>query len=300
MPFPAARGTPSRPGRHGRPTSRRTPSGTGIDVRARHPRAAGRPRRTAASSSLPTAALSDADNVVVATGGEHHPHVPDVARALDPGHPPAALVATTTTPASCSPARCSSSGPASPAPTSRSRSRRPATRPSLSGQVHGEIPRRHRVAPKARLRRCRCCSSWPTTCSRCGRPIGRRMQPVVRTGGAPLVRVKQRGPRPTAGVRHLEARTTGVRGRPARSWPTAPSSTSRTSSGAPASARSSASSTRPSSARTAGRGTTAAWCPTMPGPLLRGAALPARLLLDADRRRGPGRGVHRSRSPHGP
>ena len=26
-----------------------------------------------------------ADNVVVATGGEHHPNVPDVARALDPG-----------------------------------------------------------------------------------------------------------------------------------------------------------------------------------------------------------------------
>jgi putative flavoprotein involved in K+ transport len=45
-------------------------------------------------------------------------------------------------------------------------------------------------------------------------PVGRRARPQIRNGGAPLVRVKLKD-LTDAGVRHLEARTTGVRdGRP--------------------------------------------------------------------------------------
>ena len=45
-------------------------------------------------------------------------------------------------------------------------------------------------------------------------PVGRRMQPVIRAGGAPLLRVKS-ADLTAAGVRHVAARVVGVReGRP--------------------------------------------------------------------------------------
>ncbi|WP_456846345.1 flavin-containing monooxygenase [Cellulomonas sp. P5_C6] len=80
----------------------------------------------------------------------------------------------------------------------------------LAGRVHGELPYggvRGRISALL----------LPTVASHVltvRTPVGRRMQPVVRAGGAPLLRVKQ-ADLAAAGVRHLEARVVEVReGRP--------------------------------------------------------------------------------------
>ena len=128
-------------------------------------------------------------------------------------------------------------------------------------------------------------------------PIGRRMQPEVRDGGAPLVRVK-RADLAAAGVHLTEARTVGgVDGRPELEdgtvldvanvvWCTG--------------FRQDFSLIHPAVTGEDG------WprdeggvVPEMPGPVLRRAALPARLRLDADRRRGPGCAIHRRPHPPG-
>ena len=105
---------------------------------------------------------SRADSVVVATGGEHHPRTPEVARALDPGirqlhssgyHNPSQLLA----------------GPVLVVGAGQSGAdialelAQAGHETWLSGKPSGEIPvdLERRAAGSSR----RCCSSWPTTCS---------------------------------------------------------------------------------------------------------------------------------------
>lgn len=147
-----------------------------------------------------------AHQVVVATGGENHPRTPDFARGLDPGirqlHssdyrrpdqllPGPVLVVG----ASQSGADLALEVAAAGHPT------------WLSGAVHGEVP----VRLDSRRARVALPILWfvaghvLTTRT----PIGRKLQPEIRKGGTPLVRVK-RADLVAAGVTHLEARTVGV------------------------------------------------------------------------------------------
>jgi len=83
----------------------------------------------------------------------------------------------------------------------------------LSGRAHGELPFAVVDTWRARI-------AWPVIVLLAGHlltirtPIGRKVAPVVRRGGAPLLRVRS-SDLARAGVEHHEARTVGVRdGRP--------------------------------------------------------------------------------------
>jgi putative flavoprotein involved in K+ transport len=82
----------------------------------------------------------------------------------------------------------------------------------LSGRVHGEIPFRIDGRPARVIMR----GLWflANRVLTMQTPLGRRMQPEVRAGGGPLLRVK-RADLKAAGVEHTESRVAGVRnGRP--------------------------------------------------------------------------------------
>jgi putative flavoprotein involved in K+ transport len=151
-------------------------------------------------------------NVVVATGGEHHPKKPDFASQLDPGirqlhsseyHNPAQLL-----PGPVLVVGASQSGAdlALEAATTGHET-------WLSGQVKAEIP--FDIAnPRAARAVGPILWFMANHVLTMRTPIGRRMQPKVRAGGAPLVRVK-RTHLDAAGVHRVEARTVGVHdGRP--------------------------------------------------------------------------------------
>jgi putative flavoprotein involved in K+ transport len=148
------------------------------------------------------------DNVVVATGGEHHPRVPDVSSVLDPGirqfhssdyRNPAQLLP----------------GPALVVGLGQSGADVALELAAaghevwLSGKAHGEPP----ITLGTRRARLMFPILWfvanhvLTTRT----PIGRRAQPAIRTGGAPLLRVK-RADLDAAGVHRVESRTTGAVG----------------------------------------------------------------------------------------
>jgi putative flavoprotein involved in K+ transport len=147
-----------------------------------------------------------ADNVVVATGGEHHPKVPDLSHQLDPGirqlhshdyRNPAQLLP----------------GPVLVVGSSQSGAdlaleiRQAGHETWLSGKVPGEVPVRMDTVPGRVLFK----GVWfvwnhvLTTRT----PIGRKAQPRVRHGGAPLVRVRRRD-LDAAGVHRTDSRTEGV------------------------------------------------------------------------------------------
>ena len=145
-----------------------------------------------------------ATEVVVATGGEHHPRVPDVSTRLDPGirqlhssdyRNPGQLLP----------------GPTLVVGASQSGAdlaleiQRAGHETVLSGEVKGEIP----LVPGSLKARC----ALPVLMFIAHHvltlrtPIGRRLQPVIRAGGTPLLRVKSHDLE-EAGVRLMAARTT--------------------------------------------------------------------------------------------
>src|SRR4051794_28019870 len=152
-----------------------------------------------------------ADSVVVATGGEHHARTPEVAPALDPGirqlhssgyHNPAQLLP----------------GPVLVVGAGQSGADialelvQHGHETWLSGTPRGEVGV-DIESPKARVGLKVLWFLWNHVFTTRW-PWGRRMQPKVRNGGAPLVRVKMKD-LTAAGVRHLEARTTSTsEGRP--------------------------------------------------------------------------------------
>ncbi len=148
-----------------------------------------------------------ADQVVVATGGEHHPRRPDFADRLDPGirqlhssqyHTPDQLL-----PGPVLVVGASQSGADLALEAAQN-----GHETWLSGSVKGEIPfpltslRARKTAPLL----------WFVVnhVLTVRTPAGRRARTAIRAGaGTPLVRVR----RPdllAAGVRHVDARTTGV------------------------------------------------------------------------------------------
>ena len=148
-----------------------------------------------------------ADNVVVATGGEHHPRIPDVSSALDPGirqihsHdyrnpeqllPGAVLVVGSGQSGADVALEIAGSGHET----------------WLSGKVPSEIPIRidswkgRRSFPVLWF-------VWNHVLTM-RTPLGRKARPRIRMGGAPLVRVKRRD-LDAAGVHRNEARTVGAR-----------------------------------------------------------------------------------------
>ncbi|MGB8382966.1 MAG: FAD-dependent oxidoreductase [Dermatophilaceae bacterium] len=149
-----------------------------------------------------------ADQVVVATGGEHHPRVPGVASRLDPGirqihsgryHGPSQLLP----------------GPVLVVGASQSGADlalecvQAGHETWLSGTVKGEIPvdiesRRARLAVPVLFFVATHVLTERT-------PVGRAMRPRIRAGGTPLIRVK-RHHLDEAGVHRVESRTTGVVG----------------------------------------------------------------------------------------
>jgi putative flavoprotein involved in K+ transport len=148
----------------------------------------------------------EADSVVVATGGEHHPHTPEVGRALDPGirqlhssdyHRPGQLL-----PGPVLVVGAGQSGADIALELARA-----GHETWLSGKPRGEIP----VDIESRKAR----TGFPVLWFLWNRvfttrwPWGRTMQREIRTSGAPLVRVKL-ADLVAAGVRHVEARTTGT------------------------------------------------------------------------------------------
>ena len=147
-----------------------------------------------------------ADNVVVATGGEHHPRVPDLAHRLDPGirqlHSSSYRNPSQLLPGPVLVVGAGQSG-ADLALEAVGRGHRTW----LSGRSPGEIPV-DLDSFKARL-------AAPVLWFLANHvltlrtPVGRRMQAEVRSGAAPLIRVKARHLE-AAGVTWLEARTTGV------------------------------------------------------------------------------------------
>jgi putative flavoprotein involved in K+ transport len=147
-----------------------------------------------------------AHQVVVATGGEHHPRTPDFATALDPGvrqlhshdyRDPSQLL-----PGPVLVVGASQSGADLALEVAQA-----GHETWLSGTVKGEIP----VPLDSRRARLVLPFLWflvnhvLTTRT----PIGRRAKPAIRKGGTPLVRVR-RPDLAGAGVQHIEARTVGV------------------------------------------------------------------------------------------
>ena len=148
----------------------------------------------------------NADSVVVATGGEHHPRTPDVARSLDPGirqlhssgyHNPSQLL----------PGPVLVVGAGQSGADLALEVKRAGHETWLSGKVPGEIPV-DIESRKARLGLVVLFLLW-THVFTMKTPIGRRMRAQIRSGGAPLVRVKL-ADLADSGVHHLEARTTAV------------------------------------------------------------------------------------------
>lgn len=152
-----------------------------------------------------------ADNVVVATGGEHHPRVPDLADRIDPGirqlhssdyRNPGQLL-----PGPVLVVGASQSGADLALEVAQA-----GHESYLSGRVKAEIP--------VEVPSFRATLASPILWFAANHvltlktPVGRRMQAEVRAGGAPLVRVKTHHLR-DAGVHLHEARTTDVSdGRP--------------------------------------------------------------------------------------
>ncbi|MGV1007614.1 MAG: flavin-containing monooxygenase [Dermatophilaceae bacterium] len=148
----------------------------------------------------------DADQVVVATGGEHHPRVPGFASLLDPGirqvhsgryHGPSQLL-----PGPVLVVGASQSGADLALECAQA-----GHETWLSGTVKGEIPvdidsRRARLAVPVLFFVATHVLTERT-------PIGRSMRPRIRAGGTPLIRVKRRH-LDQAGVHRVESRTTGV------------------------------------------------------------------------------------------
>ena len=147
-----------------------------------------------------------ATNVVVATGGERHPRVPEISADLDPGirqihssgyHNPAQLL-----PGPVLVVGAGQSGADLALEIARS-----GHETWLSGRVKGEVPfelgsRRSRLALPVLVFLAHHVLTTRT-------PLGRRLQPRIRAGGAPLVRVRTRDLE-AAGVRMVPSRTTGV------------------------------------------------------------------------------------------
>jgi putative flavoprotein involved in K+ transport len=153
-----------------------------------------------------------ADNLVVACGAEHLPRVPEVAGELDPGirqlhssayHNPSKLL-----PGPVLVVGCGQSGADIALEAAKA-----GHQTWVSGQIKAQFPypidsRRARIALPVLWWLCNHVFTVKT-------PIGRRMQPAVRAGGAPLLRVK-RADLTAAGVHLTDARIVGVNGgRPA-------------------------------------------------------------------------------------
>jgi len=143
---------------------------------------------------------------VVATGGEHHPKVPDVARELDPAirqlhssdyHNPSQLL----------PGRVLVVGASQSGADIALEVAQAGHETTLSGEIKREIPvdipsLRAAIASPALWFLANHVLTERT-------PFGRRVKPEVRRGGTPLVRVKRRHLE-AAGVHMAEARTTAA------------------------------------------------------------------------------------------
>ena len=147
-----------------------------------------------------------ADNVVIATGGEHHPKVPTLAEDLDPGirqlHSHAYRNPSQLLPGPVLVVGAGQSGADLALEVAQA-----GHETWLSGEIKGEVPV-ELGSLKARLtlpvliflaHHVITMRTW----------IGRRAQPRIRMGGTPLVRVKARHLE-AAGVRLVAQRTTGV------------------------------------------------------------------------------------------
>jgi putative flavoprotein involved in K+ transport len=149
-----------------------------------------------------------ARNVVIATGGERVPRVPEFAGELDPGirqlHSSAYR-----RPADLLPGPVLVVGVGQSGADLALEVTAAGHETWLSGVVKTEIPvpfdsfRMHRVLPLLWF-----AANHVLTTST---PIGRRMQPVIRAGGTPLLRVK-RSDLDAAGVHRVEQRTVGTSG----------------------------------------------------------------------------------------
>ena len=147
----------------------------------------------------------EADNVVVATGVMQKPFVPSFAPELDP-RIRSSTRATTATSRSSRRAACSSSARATPEPTSPTR-RRPSTRPSSRGRT--PVRSRHRSRRGADASASACCSSSARTSSPWTRRSAAR---CARTSGTAALRSCATGRKDllAAGVERVLARTVGV------------------------------------------------------------------------------------------
>lgn len=152
-----------------------------------------------------------ADQVIVATGGFQRPYVPDFAQQLDP-HIRQLHSADYRNPGQLL------DGPVLVVGVSHSGAdlayevAAAGHRTILSGKDHGQLP----FSVDSR----RGALAWPImrfvawNLLTLSTPIGRKMAPLVRKGGGPLLRIR-RGDLERAGVERFEARTTGVSdGRP--------------------------------------------------------------------------------------
>lgn len=148
----------------------------------------------------------EASQVVVATGAFQHPHVPEFASELDPGirqlHS-----SQYRTPAQLADGRVLVVGVSHSGADVAHESARSGHRTFLSGKLHGQLPfsvdsRRGRIAwPIMKF------VAWNVLTLRT--PIGRKMAPEIRKGGAPLLRIR-RQELLQAGVEMHGARTVGV------------------------------------------------------------------------------------------
>ena len=147
----------------------------------------------------------EADNVVVATGVMQKP-LRSGSRASSTRASRRSTRATTATSPSCRRAAFSWSARATPEPTSPTR-RQPSTRRSCRGPDTGQIPasvetRRGRIGFRALF----FVGSHILTMDT---PLGRKMRPHIRHGGAPLLRYRKKDLL-AAGVERVLARTVGV------------------------------------------------------------------------------------------
>ncbi len=150
-----------------------------------------------------------ADQVIVATGAFRHPRVPAVALLAGSRDPPAPLERVPQPVAAPRGSGARRRVSATRAPTSLSRSRRPTGR-IVSGKAAGEFPIKVTDTRRSLL-------GWfivrllATRVFTLGTPIGRRMAPHVRHGGAPAP------PRPQRATSWPPASSATMRGRPASS-----------------------------------------------------------------------------------